>query len=123
MSSGFRIEGADKFISVHTNKLTRVPAAARELVRSTTASTQAQAARLAPVKTGFLRRNIDISFVNTGLVSTGTVTGNAMNRNFNYGYAQENGTRFIQPKLFMYQAYQIHKEVFIRNMEAVLENA
>ncbi|CAH1853729.1 HK97-gp10 family putative phage morphogenesis protein [Convivina intestini] len=120
MSSGFRIEGADKFISVHTNKLTRVPAAARELVRSTTASTQAQATRLAPVKTGFLRRNIGITLVNTGMNSVGTVTGNAMNRNFNYGYAQENGTRYIQPKLFMYQAFQTHKNVFISNLEAVL---
>ncbi|CAK8054119.1 HK97 gp10 family phage protein [Eupransor demetentiae] len=115
-----RVEGADKFVSAMTNKRQLLPERAKRLVQTTAASTQQQAARLAPVKTGFLKRSTNINVVSTSTTAVGTVTANAYNKNFNYGYAQENGTRFIKPKLFMYQAFMAHKNVFISNLEAIL---
>lgn len=116
------VKGADEFRRAMQDKMNRVPAKVKALIQETTASTQQQAMRLEPVKTGFLRRSNKTEIQESPLWIIGTVSANAYNKDFNYGYAQENGTRYIKPKLFMYQAYQTHKEVFKSNLKAVLMN-
>lgn len=116
------VSGADEFIRDQRRRMTTVPEGIKRAIKVTAADTQAQAARLAPVKTGFLRRSVDIKVTESGGTFTGEVTGNAFNRGFNYGYAQENGTRFIKPNYFMKQAFDVNKSVFISRLTEVLRN-
>ncbi|NLS38281.1 hypothetical protein GHU05_04975 [Fructobacillus tropaeoli] len=116
------VKGADEFRRAMQLKTMTVPAKVKALIMETTASTQQQAMRLEPVKTGFLRRSNKTEIKESPLWITGTVYANAYNKDFNYGYAQENGTRYIKPKLFMYQAYNAHKEIYKAKLKAVLMN-
>lgn len=116
------VKGAEEFRRAMQDKMNRVPAKVKALIQETTASTQQQAMRLEPVKTGYLKRNNKIDIQERPNWVIGTVSANAYNKDYNYGYAQENGTRYIKPKLFMYQAYNAHKEVYKSKLKAVLMN-
>lgn len=120
MASEMKVVGADKFISGQHKLMAALPKQVESLIRSTAASTQQQAQRLEPVKTGFLRRQTKVTITKNVWHIRGIVSADAYNGNFNYGYAQENGTKYIKPKLFMYQAFEAHKNVFIGNLKAVL---
>ncbi|GAP01953.1 hypothetical protein FFRU_180100 [Fructobacillus fructosus] len=120
MSSGMKVVGADKFISGQHRLMAAVPKQVEALIRSTSASTQQQAQRLEPVKTGFLKRQTKVTVTNNAWHIRGVVSADAYNGKFNYGYAQENGTKHIKPKLFMYQAFETHKNVFISKIKAVV---
>ena len=114
------LKGADKFIqavrakSVSAQHVTRI-------VRSKTSDIQSQAQRLEPVKTGNLKRQTTVSVSNGSQKVIGTVTANATNRGFNYGYAQEHGTRYITGKHFMETAYNANKQDFINKIKGVVK--
>lgn len=114
------LKGAEKFIqSVNTKG-----ANARHvsgIVSAKTSDIQRQAQRLEPVKTGNLKRQTTISVSNGSQKIVGTVTSNATNRGFNYGYAQEHGTRYITGKHFMEIAYNANKQDFINKIKGVVK--
>lgn len=108
------------------NDLARnVPRDARNAVKKATTATQAQAVRLEPVKTGYLKRNTTIKFINTVQQTTGTVTANALNKGYNYGARQEFDTKLKHPNggqaLFMQTAFNAQKEGFIRDINEVFK--
>lgn len=114
------LKGADKFIKAVNAK----GANARKvvgIVRSKTSEIQSQAQRLEPVKTGNLKRQTNISVSKGSQQVVGTVTANATNRGFNYGYAQEHGTRYITGKHFMKTAYNANKQDFINKIKGVVK--
>jgi len=119
------ITGTNEYISLVNNMLRKVPQGARDAVRHYTIATQAQAVRLEPVKTGFLRRSTTISFDNTTMTSTGTVTANAYNRGYNYGARQEYDDKLHHPNggqaHFMETAFEAQKAGFIRDIKGVLK--
>lgn len=113
------LKGADKFIQAVNAK----GANARQVagvVRSKTSDIQSQAQRLEPVKTGNLKRQTTVYISNQQRQIVGTVTANAMNRGFNYGYAQEHGTRYITGKHFLETAYNANKQDFINKIKGVV---
>lgn len=117
------IKGADNYISMVNDLARKVPQQARDAVKKYTTATQAQAVRLEPVKTGYLRRNTSISFVNTTQQSTGTVTANAYNRGYNYGARQEFDSKLRHPNggqaHFMETAFNAQKAGFIRDVKGI----
>lgn len=114
------LKGADKFIQAVNAKGANVRQVS-DIVRSKTSDIQSQAQRLEPVKTGNLKRQTTVSVSNTQRQIVGTVTANAMNRNFNYGYAQEYGTRYITGKHFLETAYNANKQDFINKIKGVVK--
>ena len=117
------IKGADNYISMVNDLARKVPQQARNAVKKYTTSTQAQAVRLEPVKTGYLRRNTRVSFVNTTQQSTGTVTANAYNRGYNYGARQEFDSKLKHHNggqaHFMETAFNAQKAGFIRDVKGI----
>lgn len=113
------LKGADKFIQAVNAKGTNVRQVS-DIVRSKTSDIQSQAQRLEPVKTGNLKRQTTVSVSNQQQQIVGTVTANAMNRGFNYGYAQENGTIYITGKHFLEKAYDANKQDFINKIKGVV---
>ena len=114
------LKGADKFIQAVNVK----GANARQvsnIVYSKTSDIQRQAQRLEPVKTGNLKRQTTVSVSGGSQRVVGTVTANATNRGFNYGYAQEHGTRYIIGKHFMETAYKANKQDFINKVKGVVK--
>ena len=120
-----KIVGGDQYIQSVNNMAKRVPQAARDTVKRYTAATQAQAVRLEPVKTGFLKRNTTINIQSTARSTTGTVTANAYNRGYNYGARQEFDTKLNHPNggqaKFMSTAFNAQKAGFIRDIKGVLK--
>lgn len=114
------VKGADEFINAQRAMLAKAPIRALKLVNEVSNSTRSQAVRLAPIRTGYLRNHITPVASTQGLVITGIVYGNAYNGDFNYGYAQENGTNFIGAKQFMFQAFEAHKLVFASRLKEIL---
>lgn len=115
------IIGADKFIAAVSGKANAAPKKVANVLRSETAAMQSQAQRLEPVRTGNLRRSTNISVTTSGNTAIGTVTANAYNKSYNYGYAQENGTRYIRGKHFMETAFNAHSQSFKQKMSEVLK--
>lgn len=113
------LKGADKFIQAVNTKGANTRKVS-DIVRSKTSDIQSQAQRLEPVKTGNLKRQTTVSVSNTQRQIVGTVTANAMNRGFNYGYAQENGTIYITGKHFLEKAYDANKQDFINKIKGVV---
>lgn len=117
------IKGADNYISMVNDLARKVPQQARDAVKKYTTATQAQAVRLEPVKTGYLRRSTSISFVNTAQQSTGTVTANAYNRGYNYGARQEFDSKLKHPNggqaHFLETAFNAQKAGFIRDVKGI----
>ena len=114
------LKGADKFIQ----RVNAKGANARQLsgvVRSKISDIQRQAQRLEPRKTGNLKRQTTVSVSSGSRQIVGTVTANATNRGFNYGYAQEHGTRYITGKGFMETAYKANKQDFINKVKGVVK--
>ena len=120
-----KIVGGDQYIQAVKKMAERVPQAARDTVKRYTVATQAQAVRLEPVKTGFLKRNTTIKIQNTIKTTTGTVTANAFNRGYNYGARQEFDTKLRHPNggqaKFMSTAFNAQKAGFIRDIKGVLK--
>ena len=118
-----KIVGGDQYIQAVNNMAKRVPQAARDTVKRYTAATQAQAVRLEPVKTGFLKRNTTIKIQNTTNSTIGTVTANAFNRGYNYGARQEFDTKLHHPNggqaKFMETSFNAQKVGFVRDMKKV----
>lgn len=114
------LKGADKFIQAVNAKGANTRQVS-DIVRSKTRDIQSQAQRLEPVKTGNLKRQTTVSVSNKQRQIVGTVTANAMNRNFNYGYAQEYGTRYITGKHFLETAYNANKQDFINKIKGVVK--
>lgn len=110
------LKGADKFIQAVNAKGANARQVAG-IVRAKTSDVQRQAQRLEPVKTGNLKRQTTVAVSNI----VGTVTANATNRGFNYGYAQEHGTRYITGKHFMETAYNANKQDFINKIKGVVK--
>lgn len=119
------IQGGDQYIKMVNDIATKTPPQAREVVKKYTVATQAQAVRLEPVKTGYLKRNTTIKFINTAQQTTGTVTANALNKGYNYGARQEFDTKLKHPNggqaLFMQTALNAQKEGFIRDINEVFK--
>lgn len=117
------IKGADNYISMVNDLTRKVPQQARDAVKKYTTATQAQAVRLEPVKTGYLRRSTSVSFVNTTQQSTGKVTANAYNRGYNYGARQEFDSKLRHPNggqaHFMETAFNAQKAGFIRDVKGI----
>ena len=113
------LKGADKFIQAVNAKGANVRQVS-DIVRSKTSDIQSQAQRLEPVKTGNLKRQTTVYVSNQQRQIVGTVTANAMNRGFNYGYAQEYGTRYITGKHFLETAYNANKQDFINKIKGVV---
>ena len=113
------LKGADKFIQAVNAKGANVRQVS-DIVRSKTSDIQNQAQRLEPVKTGNLKRQTTVYVSNQQRQIVGTVTANAMNRGFNYGYAQEYGTRHITGKHFLETAYNANKQDFINKIKGVV---
>lgn len=113
------LKGADKFIQAINAKGANVRQV-YDIVRSKTSDIQSQAQRLEPVKTGNLKRQTTVYVSNQQRQIVGTVTANAMNRGFNYGYAQEHGTRYITGKHFLETAYNANKQDFINKIKGVV---
>lgn len=113
------LKGADKFIQAVNAKGANVRQVS-DIVRSKTSDIQSQAQRLEPVKTGNLKRQTTVFVSNQQRQIVGTVTANAMNRGFNYGYAQENGTIYITGKHFLEKAYDANKQDFINKIKGVV---
>ena len=120
-----KIVGGDQYIQAVNKIAAKVPQAARETVKRYTVATQAQAVRLEPVKTGFLKRNTTIKIQSTTNSTIGTVTANAFNRGYNYGARQEFDTKLNHPNggqsKFMYTAFEAQKAGFIRDIKGVLK--
>ena len=114
------LKGADKFIQ-RVNAKGAVADDLIGIVRSKTADIKAQAQRLEPVKTGNLKRQTTFRTYKGKTVVHGTVKANATNRGFNYGYAQEHGTRYITGKHFMETAYNANKQDFINKIKGVVK--
>ena len=114
------LKGADKFIQAVNAKGANARQVAG-IVRSKTSEIQSQAQRLEPVKTGNLKRQTTIAVSNSSQKIVGTVTANATNRGFNYGYAQEHGTRYITGKHFLETAYNANKQDFINKIKGVVK--
>ena len=120
-----KIVGGNQYIQAVNKMAERVPQAARNTVKRYTVATQAQAVRLEPVKTGFLKRNTTINIQNMANSTTGKVTANAFNRGYNYGARQEFDMRLSHPNggqaKFMSTAFNAQKAGFIRNIKGVLK--
>lgn len=120
-----KIVGGDQYIQAVNKMAAKVPQAARDTVKRYTVATQAQAVRLEPVKTGFLKRNTTIKIQNTNKSTIGTVTANAYNRGYNYGARQEFDTKLNHPNggqaKFMSTAFNAQKSGFIRDIKGVLK--
>ena len=114
------LQGADKFIQAVNAKGANTRQLA-DIVRYKTSEIQSQAQRLEPVKTGNLKRQTTVSISSGSQKIVGTVTANATNRGFNYGYAQEHGTRYITGKHFMETAYNANKQDFINKIKGVVK--
>ena len=114
------LQGADKFIKSVNAKGANARKVA-DIVRYEASAIQSQAQRLEPVKTGNLKRQTTVSVSNGSQKVVGTVTANATNRGFNYGYAQEHGTRYITGKHFMETAYNANKQDFINKIKGVVK--
>lgn len=115
------LKGADKFIQTLNAKGSNARQVA-SIVRSKTSDIQRQAQRLEPVKTGNLKRQTTVFVSNGSKKIVGTVTANATNHGFNYGYAQEHGTRYITGKHFLETAYNANKQDFINKIKGALRN-
>lgn len=120
-----KIVGGDQYIRAVNQMAKRVPQAARDVVKRYTVATQAQAVRLEPVKTGFLKRNTTIKMQGNAYYSRGTVSANAYNRGYNYGARQEFDTKLNHPNggqaKFMSTAFNAQKAGFIRDIKGVLK--
>lgn len=120
-----KIVGGNQYIQAVNKMAERVPQAARDTVKRYTVATQAQAIRLEPVKTGFLKRNTTIKIQNTTNSTIGTVTANAYNLGYNYGARQEFDTSLHHPNggqaKFMSTAFNAQKAGFIRDIKGVLK--
>lgn len=114
------LKGADKFIQAVNAKGANARKVAG-IVLSKTSEIQSQAQRLEPVKTGNLKRKTTITVSNGSQKVVGAVTANATNRGFNYGYAQEYGTRYITGKHFLETAYNANKQDFINKIKGVVK--
>lgn len=112
--------GADNFINMQSEKLRKAPDKVFKILQDTANSTRSQAVRIAPVRTGFLRNSIRPEMVINGTKMTATVYGNAYSGSFNYGYAQEYGTKYVRPKYFITTAFEAHKELFRSRLKEVI---
>lgn len=116
-----RLEGGDQYIQLVNSMANKLPNTAREVVRHYTAATQAQAVRLEPVKTGYLRRNTQIEIQDYRTNINGIVTANAYNKNYNYGARQEFDTKLKHPNggqaLFMTTAFNAQQSGFLRDIK------
>lgn len=115
------VTGADKFISAMRVKDKEAVAKSKAIVRSVASDLQGQVMRTVPVDTGYLRREVQVQMQGNAYYSQATITANAYNGRFNYGYAQENGTRYIGPKFFMSNAFRIHGALFKQKISEVLK--
>lgn len=116
------VTGADKFISAMKVKDKTAISKSRAIVRSVASNMQGQVMRTVPVDTGYLRREVHVQTQGNAYYSQATITANAYNGRFNYGYAQENGTRYIGPKFFMSNAFRIHGALFKQKISEVLQS-
>ena len=99
------------------------PALAKKIVMSEAGAMQAQVERSVPVKSGHLQRSVALSTVNTGKSYRVVVSANAYNKSlYNYGYAQEEGTKYIKGKFFMKNAYEVHSKIFKAKIKDVMDS-
>lgn len=110
MQMGVTLSGGEGLLSFFNAK-TKVAAKAIEVTKSNGMQMQQKAQRLAPVDTGFLKRNIHLNFVISGLEFTATVSGDA-----NYDPYQEYGTRFQPGKPHIRPAYYAQRTIFETEM-------
>lgn len=113
------VKGADAFIKA-VNAKGMVANDVTGVVRKKSADIKSQAQRLAPVRTGHLKRSASFQVKASGTKVVGTINMDAMNRNFNYGYAQEHGTRYISGKHFLETAFDANKEDFEQQIRKVV---
>lgn len=86
------VRGADAFIARLKSDQKTMPAKVGSIVKSEGAAMQEQTQRLVRVKTGNLRRSVDLKYRSDTSMVSAKVTANAYSKNdFNYGYIQEFG--------------------------------
>lgn len=81
------------------------------IVKSNGASMTSNSQRLAPVDSGYLKRNILQEVSSDGLEST------TEPKNVDYAGYVENGTRFQTAQPFVKPAFDVQKKVFLNDME------
>lgn len=106
--------GGAKALQMRLNTMGKIaPALAKKITMAEAGAMQAQVERTVPVKSGHLQRSVSLSSVNTGKSYRVVVSANAYTKTlFNYGYAQEHGTKFVKGKFFMKNAYEVHSKIF-----------
>ncbi|CAJ2232163.1 HK97-gp10 family putative phage morphogenesis protein [Fructilactobacillus sanfranciscensis] len=85
-----------------------------QIVKRNGTQMQDSAQRNAPVRTGFLRRNIHLNYSDGGM--TAKVTSDA-----SYAPYQEWGTRFMAGTPHVGPAYKVQKPIFISDLEKIMK--
>lgn len=85
-----------------------------QIVKRNGTQMQDGAQRNAPVRTGFLRRNIHLNYSDGGM--TAKVTSDA----YYAGYV-EFGTRFMAARAHVGPAYKVQKPIFISDLEKIMK--
>lgn len=111
---GFRYEGSAPLQAMLTGNI-EAGAKAYDVVKQNSAEMQEKAQRYAPVKTGFLKREIELSFVGSLYDYSGEISGNA-----NYDGYQEYGTRYMPGTPHIRPAYYDQRPIFLNDIKKLV---
>ncbi|UPL50527.1 HK97-gp10 family putative phage morphogenesis protein [Hymenobacter sublimis] len=113
MSATVKLEGADNLSTKLKAWATRSKQKVQAEVASTLLAIESDAKKLAPVDSGYLRSSIH---ANIKGAYAGSVTASA-----EYAVWVEFGNGRNTPQPFLYPAYHMHKEAFLRNVKAAIK--
>lgn len=103
--------GFEHFLDAKINVGTEVI----EVIKRNGAQMQQRAQSLAPVDTGFLKRDITLSFTNAGVEFAAAISGDA-----EYDPYQEYGTRFMAGKPHIRPAYYYQRVQFTKDIRELV---
>ncbi|MCA1025784.1 HK97 gp10 family phage protein [Cytobacillus kochii] len=109
-----RLDGVGAFRNLVNSMTVEVQEQTKELVRETTLAIEADAKNLAPIDTGYLRRNIKSKIENGGHI--GVVTSNA-----EYGDKVEYGTSKTPAQPYFNPAYERNIVEFKSRLKDIVE--
>lgn len=112
---GFRYEGSAPLQAMLSAKI-KAGMNVDEVVKRNAAEMQEKAQRYAPVDTGFLKRNINLSFGGGLTDYSGQVSGDA-----NYDGYQEYGTRYQPGTPHIRPAYYDQRPIFLKDIKELVD--
>jgi HK97 gp10 family phage protein len=116
MARSGQVRGLREFVQFTETLSADVEEQAKEVVKTATLKTEADAKLLAPVDTGYMRNSITSTFSSGGMVGTVSVGAE-------YGLFVEFGTSRQPAQPFIFPSFHSNVQEFLANLQRLIDRA